>query len=75
MTTPETRAHLHALELRLSNERARLAAATSKDERALRTVWIAQIEREISAERAFLMPIDSAIANMSDDDLARELAE
>lgn len=42
--------HLAALELRLSNERVRLANAASEEERQLRRVWVAQLERELSAE-------------------------
>jgi hypothetical protein len=61
--------HLDALNLRLSNERAYLFAAKSKAERELRTVWIAQIEKEIQSERAFLgLPPDVA-DEMSDDEL------
>ena len=41
--------HLDALQLRLSHERSYLAAAKSDGERELRSVWIAQIEREIAA--------------------------
>lgn len=58
--------HLAALNLRLSNERAYLAAATSESEIELRKVWIAQIEKEIGAEAAFANEI-------SDDDLLSEL--
>ena len=46
--------HLNALELNLSHERVRLAGAKTKGERDLRTVWVAQLEREIAGERAFL---------------------
>ena len=42
---------MHALQLRLSNERARLAAATRPGEIAMRKVWVAQIEKEIEQER------------------------
>lgn len=61
--------HLDALNLRLSNERVRLANAKTDAERALRTVWIAQIEKEIGAERAFVG------ADISDDDLLAALSE
>jgi hypothetical protein len=44
--------HLDALELRLSNERIRLASATSPQERELRAVWVKQIEKEIGVARA-----------------------
>jgi hypothetical protein len=48
------RTHLHALELRRSHERDRLARAATGKERDLRRVWLAQIEREIEDERAHL---------------------
>lgn len=66
--------HLNALELRLSNERIRLANAKGETERQLRTVWIAQIEKEISAEQEFLTGIEGE-AEMSDDELLAALAE
>lgn len=64
--------HLDALELRLSHERERLTHAGSDSERALRAVWIAQIEREIAGELVFLgnSPVDSTL---SLDDLMKEL--
>lgn len=37
--------HLDYLELRLSNERSRLADAKSDGERELRKVWVSQLER------------------------------
>lgn len=46
--------HLAALETRLSHERAYLAKSTKPAERAVREVWIMQIEREIASEIAFL---------------------
>ena len=58
--------HLSALQLRLSNERIRLSNAKTDAERELRKVWVAQMEREIQDECKF-------IADMSLDDLAREL--
>jgi len=60
--------HLNALQLRLLNERARLAVARSAQEIEARTVWVAQIEKEIAAEAQF-----AALPEMSDDDLMREL--
>ena len=53
MTAPDF-SHLNALQFRLHNEARALAAATSASERELRAVWVAQIEREIAAEYAFL---------------------
>lgn len=46
--------HLDTLQLRLSNERMRLNAAKTERERTMRKVWIAQLEREIAGEAAFL---------------------
>lgn len=59
--------HLDALQLRLSNERCRLAAATSPKEIAQRKVWVAQIEKEIAGEIEFLGQ------EMSDAELLAEL--
>ena len=64
--------HLEALRLRLSNERARLAAATSPGEIELRRVWEAQIEKEIEQERAYVMP-EARNIEMSDDELLEQL--
>lgn len=44
--------HLDALNLRLSDERERLAAAKTDKERAMRQVWVDGIAREISREQA-----------------------
>lgn len=63
--------HLNALELRLSNERGYLASAKTESERELRRVWIAQIEKEIAGERAFVAKQD----DMSDDELLAELIQ
>jgi hypothetical protein len=66
--------HLTALHIRLSHERGYLAKAKSDTERELRTVWIAQIEKEIAAERAFLgMPPGDDAPELDDDALMREL--
>lgn len=63
--------HLNALELRLSNERGYLANAKTEGERELRRVWIAQIEKEIAGEQAFIAKQD----DMSDDELLAELLQ
>lgn len=63
--------HLDALRLGLSHERARLAAAKTGAERALRSVWVAQLEREIAAEERFLGVVPAA--DISDDELMAEL--
>lgn len=65
--------HLEAIQLRLSNERTRLAAAKSPQEIAIRKAWIAQIEREISSELKFSEQSDPT--DMSDDELLRALSE
>lgn len=66
--------HLDALELGLSRERVRLANAKGDAERQLRTVWVAQIEREIARERRFIGLSDAlAIEPLSDDELLAEL--
>jgi hypothetical protein len=70
--------HLDALEVGLSHERARLSASKSRHERELRTVWVAQLEKQISDEIKFL-GLDAAdlaareISNMTDDELLAEL--
>ena len=46
--------HLIALETGLSRERARLSAAKNDAERRQRSVWVAQLEREVTDERRFL---------------------
>lgn len=69
-------AHLSVLINRLANERAALANAKTDQERALRTVWVAQCEREINGEEAFLgLPVtDYSAPEMSDAELLAELA-
>lgn len=70
--------HLTALETRLSHERAYL----TKDGAEIRKVWIAQIEREIATEIAFLSKrgitietINADDINMSDDELLAALLD
>lgn len=65
--------HLNALELRRSNERNYLARAKTEKERALRKIWIAQIEKEIAGERKFLGKKKDPDVDMSDDELLAEL--
>ncbi len=66
--------HLDALNVRLSHERGYLAAAKSDGERALRAVWIAQIEREIARERGFLgLSDDVSAPEMTDGELLAAL--
>ena len=66
------RTHLNALELGRSHEVARLASAKTQAERALRQVWIAQRDREIAGERAFL-GLDDASCDLTDEELLAEL--
>lgn len=68
--------HLNALRLALSHERDRLAAAKTQGERDLRAVFVAQIEREIAGEVAFLAKrgvVEAPCEDMSDDELLAAL--
>lgn len=66
--------HLSALRVRLSHERDYLARAKTQAEVDLRTVWIAQIEKEIASELAFLGLSESTDADaMTDDKLLKAL--
>ena len=65
--------HLNALELRLSNERNYLSNAKTEKEKSLRTVWIAQIEKEIKSEKEFLGLTQEDDVNLTDDELLAEL--
>ncbi len=70
---PRDTSHLVALCEGLQRERARLASATPS-ERALRSVWVAQREREIAAEMRFLgMPDDASEPALTDAELLAEL--
>lgn len=64
--------HLNALQVRLSHERGYLAAAKSKNEREIRKVWIAQIEKEIAHEMN-LIGGNVELPEMSDDELMAAL--
>lgn len=66
--------HLSALQLSLSHERVRLAAAKTEGERQLRSVWVAQYEHEIFCERRFLGLPDDESAEMTDDELLAALS-
>jgi len=63
--------HLNALQVRLSNERVRLASSKTKQERELRAVWIVQIEKEIRCEETRTFND----MDMTDDELLAALAE
>lgn len=62
--------HLHALNLNLSNERIRLSNAKTDGEIELRSIWIAQLEKEIAEEEKLL---GLKQPDISDDDLLSEL--
>ena len=64
--------HLDCLYLRLSNERIRLNNAKTEQEKALRTVWVQQLEKEIEGELDFLGKTDNN-APVDLDDLFNEL--
>jgi hypothetical protein len=67
--------HLAALHTNLYNEKARLAAATKPQEIALRSAWVAQLEKEVASEIAFLgMSESAADFDISDNELAAALA-
>lgn len=63
--------HLIALQTRLAHERQYLSIAKTANEKAIRNVWIAQIEREIAGEEKFL-GLDP-VEDISDDDLMAAL--
>jgi hypothetical protein len=67
--------HLNALQLRLSNERSRLALAKTEQERALRRVWIVQVKKEIAREKhgSYFDAIEAD--DMTDDELLAALGE
>ena len=54
--------HLSILKTRLSNERARLSNATCPGEIKMRTVWVQQMEKEVSGEEDFLIKNDMSDA-------------
>jgi hypothetical protein len=70
--------HLHALELRLSNERMRLFKATNPVEIELRSVWVQQAEKEIKGEIEFLASKgitvqQASVGDIDPDALLKEL--
>jgi hypothetical protein len=60
--------HLVALQTRLSHERGYLAAAKKDSEKALRAVWIKQIEKELADEMTRL-GMSAELPEMTDDEL------
>ncbi len=70
------KAHLNALMVNLSNEKMRLANEQTGMGRQMRAVWVAQLEKEVAAERAFLglLAEIAEAETISDDDLLAELS-
>ena len=76
-------AHLNALRAGLSHERARLtnakrAGEVTAGEIAARTVWIAQYEKQIADEIAFLAKrgvIEPTLDDIDDDELLAALLD
>lgn len=64
--------HIDMLNLLLSHERVRLAESKTESEKALRKVWVKQLEKEIEAEQRFLSNEILSDA-LSDDDLLSAL--
>lgn len=46
--------HLNAIHIRLAHEMERLALAKTDQEREMRRVWVAGIQRELKAELEFI---------------------
>lgn len=68
--------HLVALHNGLAHEKDRLSKAKTDSERAIRTVWVKQLEREVADEYTFLgMAQDSELETLSDDDLLAALSD
>lgn len=66
--------HLNYLEMRAHNERQRLNASRTPKEKELRAVWVAQVEREITHERARLgLPDLADEPEMTLDEILAEL--
>lgn len=65
--------HLNALEYRHNNESMRLANARSESEISLRTVWLAQLAKEISDERSRLGLGDRTEVEITESELMAEL--
>lgn len=65
--------HLDALRAGLSNERIRLANARSAQERALRSVWVAQSEKEVAFEMKMLGITHEPEPDLTDDELLAAL--
>ena len=68
--------HLDAIQSRIGREKARMAAATSENERAFRAREIKAAEKELAAEYKFLgiAPLSLDEILLSDDELLAELS-
>lgn len=65
---------LLSIHTRLMNEKSRLRASRTKQERELRAVWVAQIESEIRNEEMFQYGFSTDCNDdLSDDDLLSDL--
>ncbi len=64
--------HIDVLNLMLSHERARLDESNTESEKALRKVFVKQLEKEIKGEQRFLSNERLSDA-LSDDDLLSAL--
>jgi hypothetical protein len=73
MTASQYQDSLNALELNLSHERSRFAAATLKGEIDLRAVWVAQLEREISSLKKNFGLEPLIVIDVTDDELLAQL--
>ncbi len=65
--------HLDFISLALSNERMRLTKATKPHEIALRTVWVAQLQREVDSVLAAMDKAPVQACDLSADELLAEL--
>lgn len=65
--------HLNALEYGLHNESMRLKEAKSQGEIELRSVWVNQLEKQVTDERIRLGMIQQESVEMSDNELLAEL--
>ena len=69
------RSHLNTLETHLSHERSRLANAKTVEEKAMRCVWVVQLEKEIAGEKN-LLGVESeaeSTENLTNDQLLSQL--
>lgn len=65
--------HLNALQCRLSRSRIALSEAKTDSERAIRTCWLNQCEKEVAGEMAFLGIVATELPETTIDELFNEL--